>query len=67
MTKPILTWQTIDTVAERLGAKYQARYKWRSRGIPAEWRITIAAELVASGMAFAITDFCAFDHIQSDL
>jgi hypothetical protein len=65
MTKPNLTWDIVDAVADRLGVKIDARRKWRSRGIPAAWRIAVANELIADGMTFTLADMQAFDRLKT--
>lgn len=51
--KPL--WDRIDDVASRLGVKYDARRKWRSRGtVPHRWRMVIIHE--SAGLIGA-TDF----------
>ena len=55
----------IDDIAAALGARDEARRKWRARGIPAEWRIHIAAELAARGVPFGVGDFDSFDELTA--
>lgn len=36
-------WEKIDEAARVLGAKYEARRKWRTRGwVPHKWRLAIS-------------------------
>lgn len=59
-----LQWSVVDQVAEKLGAKEEARRKWRQpgRGVPAKWRISIVEELLRSGVPVALADF---DKLES--
>ena len=52
-----LTWPTVDEIASELGAKDHARAKWRQRGVPAEWRIKVAQELLSRGVPFSLDAF----------
>lgn len=63
MVNDQLTWELVDAVAADLGAKDEARRKWRDRGIPADWRIKIAQQLEIGGRAFTASDFDAFDAL----
>lgn len=60
-----LTWELVDAVASDLGAKDEARRKWRGRGIPADWKIKIAQEMESRGQRFSAGDFDAFDTLGS--
>lgn len=48
MTNQQPLWDQIDRVAERLGVKYDARRKWRARGVPHRWRLAIIHESAGS-------------------
>lgn len=54
-----ITWQLVDSIAAEMGAKAQARFKWRQsgRGVPAAWQIKIARELMARGVPVSLDDF----------
>jgi hypothetical protein len=54
MTNQQPLWDQIDRVAERLGVKYDARRKWRARGVPYRWRLAIIRESAGS---VGLTDF----------
>ena len=54
MTNHQPLWDQIDRVAERLGVKYDARRKWRARGVPHRWQIEIIHE---SAGAVGLRDF----------
>jgi hypothetical protein len=49
MTKEPITWTLMTDLAAKLGAGFEARRKWRQRGIPARWQLRIASELSRSG------------------
>ena len=59
MTKSVFNWHLVDSVAADLGAKQEARAKWRQTGrkVPADWRIKITQELLARGVPVALSDF----------
>lgn len=59
MSENALTWSVVDTVAGELGAKKEARAKWRQpeRGVPAEWRIRITQALMSRGVPISLSDF----------
>lgn len=59
MIDTTLTWQTVDATAASLGAKKDARLKWRQsgRGVPSGWRIKITQALMARGALVALADF----------
>lgn len=59
MSEIMLTWLIVDGTAAELGAKPDARAKWRQpgRGVPAEWRIKITQALMARGVPVALSDF----------
>ena len=54
-----LTWQLVDNVAADLGAQESARLKWRQkgRGVPAQWQLKIARELMVRGVPISLDDF----------
>lgn len=59
MSESTLNWRIVDDIAAELGAKPEARLKWRQtgRGVPAEWRIRITQAFMARGVAIALSDF----------
>jgi hypothetical protein len=59
MSETTLTWRIVDDIAAELGAKPEARAKWRQagRGVPAEWRIRITQAMMARGIPVALSDF----------
>jgi hypothetical protein len=59
MAEITLNWRIVDDIAAELGAKREARAKWRQpeRGVPAEWRIKITQTLMARGVPVALGDF----------
>jgi hypothetical protein len=57
MLEATLTWRTIDDIAAQLGAKKEARLKWRQRGVPPHWKIEITQALMARGVPVALADF----------
>lgn len=59
MSEITLTWRLVDSTADELGAKKEARAKWRQqgRGVPAEWKIRITQALMARGVPVALADF----------
>lgn len=59
MSETTLTWHVVDTVAAELGAKQEARAKWRQagRGVPAEWKIRITQALMARSVPISLSDF----------
>lgn len=50
----------IETAALELGASRAAVFKWRSRGIPADWRIKLISE---PSLNFSLSDFDRVDSI----
>ena len=54
-----LNWRLVDSTAAELGAKPEARAKWRQagRGVPAEWKIRITQALMTRGVPVALSDF----------
>lgn len=54
-----LNWTVVDRVASALGAKDEARRKWRQAGrqVPHEWRAKIIDELAMEGVAIRFADF----------
>ncbi len=52
-----LTWKLVDDTGANLGAKDEARLKWRQRGVPAIWRIKIAEAMMAQSMPVSLGDF----------
>jgi hypothetical protein len=61
MSESTLNWRLVDETGAALGAKEEARLKWRQRGVPPKWRIDIAQELMARGIAIALADFDRLD------
>lgn len=61
MSNNNLTWNVVDDIAAELGAKREARAKWRQegRGVPAEWKIKITQALMSRGVPIALGDFDA--------
>lgn len=59
MSESTLNWLIVDTTAAELGAKPEARLKWRQagRGVPAEWKIKITQALMARGTPVSLADF----------
>ena len=59
MSESTLNCRVVDDIAAELGAKQEARAKWRQpgRGVPAEWRIKITQALMARGVPIALNDF----------
>lgn len=57
MSESTLNWRLVDETGATLGAKDDARLKWRQRGVPPKWRISIAQALMARGIAIALADF----------
>ncbi|HTF79247.1 MAG TPA: hypothetical protein VK620_33905 [Bradyrhizobium sp.] len=51
-------WTIIDRAAEALGVKPESRKKWRQRGVPHRWRISIIRQ---TGGAIAAEQFEAFE------
>ena len=52
---PMINFERINAIGERLGASYEARKKWRQRGhIPFRWRVAIVQ---ASNGEFTLDDF----------
>jgi len=64
MAQTTLTWKLVDETAAELGAKTDARYKWRQekRGVPPKWRIAIGERLLSLGVPVALADF---DRLES--
>lgn len=52
-----ITWKLIDDTGAALGAKEEARRKWRQRGLPPVWQIKIAQHLMKRGIPVALGDF----------
>lgn len=63
MQENSLSWAVVDDIAARLGAKPDARKKWRQEGrrVPHSWRIRITEALMASGVPVALRDFDALE------
>lgn len=59
MSENTLNWRVVDDIAAELGAKQEARAKWRQqgRGVPAEWRIKITQAMMSRGFPIALSDF----------
>lgn len=57
MSESTLNWRIVDDTAAELGAKQEARAKWRQRHVPPEWRIKITQALMARGVPVALADF----------
>jgi hypothetical protein len=59
MSETTLTWRTVDDIAAELGAKPEARAKWRQpgRGVPAEWRIKLTQALMGRSIPISLSDF----------
>jgi len=57
MTNERITWALVDSEAEALGVKPDARRKWRQRKVPLEWRVKIAERLAGRGVFAALADF----------
>lgn len=59
MSENTLTWSVVDNTAADLGAKREARAKWRQegRGVPPHWQIRIMKALLAQGIPVALGDF----------
>jgi hypothetical protein len=51
---PDTLWERIDTTAATLGVKYDARRKWKERGVPHRWRLPL---IQASGGHLTANDF----------
>lgn len=58
-----LTWQLVDSIASDLGVAEPARAKWRQkgRGVPAQWQIKIARELMTRGVPVSLDDFARLE------
>lgn len=56
-----LTWKLVDDTGATLGAKADARMKWRQRGVPSSWRIKITEALMAQAIPVSLTDFDQLD------
>jgi hypothetical protein len=54
MTKSPSLRDQIESAAERLGATRAAIFKWRSRGVPSEWRLKLLADPETN---FTLEDF----------
>jgi hypothetical protein len=54
MTKSPSLRDQIESAAQRLGATRASVFKWRSRGIPSEWRLKLLADAETN---FTIDDF----------
>lgn len=52
-----LTWRLVDETGANLGAKDEARLKWRQRGVPSAWRIKIAEAMMSQAMPVSLSDF----------
>ena len=67
MTQSIRT--RIETEAQRLGASRAAIFKWRQRGIPAEWKLKLA---LGPNAAISVSELDQYEqltnsnHPQSD-
>lgn len=57
MSEITLNWRVVDDTAAELGAKKEARAKWRQRSVPPEWRIKITQALMARGVPISLSDF----------
>lgn len=57
MAETTLSWRVVDDVGAELGANDSARLKWRQRGVPSKWRISIAERLMQRGVPVALADF----------
>jgi hypothetical protein len=63
MTSDLLSLrEKIETAAERLGATRASIFKWRSRGVPSDWRLKLLADPTAN---FSIEDFEKIGGIKS--
>lgn len=54
--KPMDVWTALNKIGARLGIGSASRRKWRQRGMPAKWRLAIAAEANKDGL---VLDFAA--------
>jgi hypothetical protein len=61
MSEITLNWQLVDAVAADLDANKEARLKWRQRGVPPKWQISIVQELMRRGIPVALADFERLD------
>lgn len=53
-----INWQIIDQSGARVGAKDDARRKWRERrSVPPSWQIRIVEDLRAKGVPISFADF----------
>ena len=57
----LLTWKLVDDTAAELGAGESARLKWRQRGVPAKWRISIVAALAQKSISVGLDEFDALE------
>lgn len=57
MSETTLNWRLVDSIAAELGAKPEARAKWRQRHVPPEWRIKITQTLMSRGVPISLSDF----------
>jgi hypothetical protein len=57
MSETTLNWRVVDDIAAELGAKREARLKWRQRGVPADWKIKVTQTLMSRGVPIALSDF----------
>lgn len=61
MSTPAAQWQFIETVAAEMGAKEEARRKWRERGrVPHRWRLPIMEAARAKRVKL---DSAIFDNV----
>lgn len=62
VAKPIIDWQVVCAIAEKLGVSYDARAKWRQRNhIPHKWRILLINN---SDGALSWADFKKMDNLK---
>lgn len=54
-----MDWKTVDEAAKGLGVADATRYKWRQRGVPAKWQISIIEKLSGEGKSYTFDDFKA--------
>lgn len=67
MTNERITWALVDSEAEALGVKPEARRKWRQRKVPLEWRVKIAERLAGRGVFAALADFDRLGKVERNL
>jgi hypothetical protein len=56
-----ISWKLVDTTAEEMGVKVETRRKWRQRGLPPAWQLSIAQHLMRRGYPVSLDDFAKLE------